>query len=332
MIKRIAFVLLLIIPFIHNACKNDLDLLSDYKEQIVCFGILNPDDTVHYIRVSKVFLGEGNALVFAQTEDSIQLSPSRMEVRISRIQNGTEAQYWILTPDTSIPREEGVFLFPRQVVYRGAFPVLTDGSTYKLTVTDLVTGYSTWSETTVAKDVQHNTPTGFQFLNFENEGSIGFVFTSGQYTRRVQLKIRFWYDEKFIYDTTQTAQKYVDWYIGETDAYSTAGGEAIGINVVRRNFLNMLANNIEVNNLVRRYSKRIDLYYTSAHDDLVTYIKVQQASAGSTQELPEYTNMHDGLGLFTTRNTTIYTNFHIDQDTQYALATEDILQGLNFVY
>jgi len=330
--KRIAIALLLIIPFLHNACKNDIDLLTDYKEQIVCFGILNPDDTVHYIRVSKVFVGEGSALEFAQIQDSIQLTPAQMEVRISRIQNGTESQFWILSPDTSIPREEGIFLYPQQIVYRGAFPVLTDGSTYKITITDLVSGYSTWSETTVVKDVQHNSPTGFQFMNFEDAGSIGFVFTSGLHARRYSLKLRFWYDEKFIYDTTQTAQKYVDWNIGEIDSYSTFGGESMGINVVRRNFLNVLANNIEVNNLVRRYSKRIDLYYTSAHDDLVTFIKVQQASAGSTQELPEYTNMHDGLGLFTTRNTSIFTNFHIDSDTQYALATETILQNLNFVY
>lgn len=329
--KRLLLLLILVIPFLHNACKNDLDVLGEYEEKIVCFGILNPNDTAHYIRVSKVFLGEGNALVYAQTQDSIQLRPENMEVRITHLQNGVETQYWILQTDTSIPRDEGIFLNPHQVVYRGAFPVLTDGSTYKLTVTDLITGYVTSCETTVVKDVVHSSPNTLQFLNFEDAGAIGFHFSSGTFSRRTKLTIRFYYDEQFIYDTTQTSIRYVDWEIGEAETFSDLGGENLFINVQRNNFMNMLANKIEPNPLVRRISRRVDLYYLSAHDDLVTYIKVQQANAGSSTELPEFTNMENGLGLFTTRNTTIVTNFHLDQDTQYALATLPLLNDLNFI-
>lgn len=329
--RALPFLFLLLIPFLHNGCKNDIDLIGEYKEQFVCFGILSPDDTAHYVRVSKVFLGEGNALLFAQTQDSIQLRPERMEVRITRLLGGNEMQYWVLQPDTSIPREEGVFVFPRQVIYRAAFPVLTDGSTYKLTVTDLVTGYVTTSETTIVKDVQHTNPNSLQMLNFRSAGSIGFYFTTGKFARRYQLKIRFWYDEQFIYDTTQVSTRYVDWYLGETDSYSTQGNESLRISVVRTNFLNMLRNNITPNTQIRRVSKRIDLHYTSAHDDLVTYIKVQQANAGSSTELPEFTNMENGLGLFTSRNLSVFPNFYLDQDTRYELATNPMLNNLNFV-
>jgi hypothetical protein len=328
--KRILLLLLIAVPFLHNACRNDIDLLADYEEKIVCFGILNPNDTAHYIRVSKVFLGEGNALVFAQTQDSIQLRPENMEVRISRIQNGNEAQYWILQPDSSIPREEGVFLYPEQIVYRGAFPVLTDGSLYRLTVTDLVTGYVTTSETEIVKDLNHTSP-GSQFLNFENEGAIGFRFNTGAYGRRYQLSIRFWYEEQFLYDTSQVSLRYIDWPVGEVDSYSFTGGENLQINVMRRSFFNMLAATVEPNTLVRRVSKKCDLYYTSAHDDLVTYIKVQQANAGSASELPEFTNMENGLGLFTSRNLTIVPNFLLDQDTKYELTVNETVAALNFV-
>lgn len=329
--KRLLLLVILSIPFLHNSCKNDLDVLGDYEEKIVCFGVLNPNDTAHFIRVSRVFMGEGNALEYAQIQDSIQLRPENMEVRITRLLSGTEMQYWILQPDTSVPRDEGIFLNPHQIVYRGAFPVLTDGSTYKLTVTNLITGYVTSSETTVVRDVVHSSPNQMQQLNFENEGVISFYFSTGQYARRTQLTLRFYYDEQFIYDTSQTSLRYVDWEIGEAESFSTNGGENLFIVVQRNNFLNMLVNKIEPNPLVRRVSRRVDLYYLSAHDDLATYIKVQQANAGSSTELPEFTNMQNGLGLFTTRNSTIITNFHLDQDTQYALATLDQLSDLNFV-
>lgn len=331
MIKRLAIALLLIIPFIHNSCKNDLDLLDDYEEKIVCYGVLSPDDTSHYIRVSKVFLGEGNALVFAQNQDSIQLAPQDMEVRITRLLNGTEMSYWILQPDTSIPREPGVFLAPTQIVYKGTFPVLTDGSTYKLTVTDLRTGYVCTSETHVVRDLVHTNPSVLGALNFENEGTIGFYFNTPLYGKRYQLTIRFYYDEQFIYDTTEVSTRYVDWIIGESESVTDAGGEHLFVSVTRTNFINMLANKVEVNPLVRRVSKKMDLMYTSASDDMVTYMKVQEANNSSSADLPQFTNISNGLGLFTTRNLTIAPNFHIDQDTQYELVTSSLLQNLNFV-
>lgn len=331
MIKRIAIALLLIIPFIHNSCRNDLDLLTDYEEKLVCYGILCPDDTAHYVRVSKVFLGEGNALLFAQNEDSIQLNPQDLEVRITRILNGNEMSYWILQPDTSIPREEGVFLWPHQTIYRGVFPVLTDGSTYRLTATNLRTGYQVNSETDVVRELVHTNPNVLSFLNFENTGSIGFYFQTPVHGKQYQLALRFYYDEQFIYDTTQISTRYVDWVIGTTESISDAGSENMSIAVARTNFINMLANNVEINPLVRRVSKKIDLIYTSASDDMVTYMKVQIANNSSAADLPQFTNIENGLGLFTTRNRTYVPGFHLDQDTQYELVTSELLQDLNFV-
>jgi hypothetical protein len=331
MMKRIAIALLLIIPFIHNSCKNDLELLDSYQEKIVCYGIISPDDTAHYVRVSKAFLGEGNALVFAQNEDSIQLDPQNMEVRITQLFNGNEMSYWILQPDTSIPREEGTFLWPNQIVYRGVFPVLTDGSTYRLTVTDLRTGYVVTSETHIVRDLVHNNPNVQSFLNFENAGSIGFYFHTPLYGKRYRLALRFYYDEQFIYDTTEVSTRYVDWVIGETESITNEGSENLVIGVVRTNFINMLANNVEVNPLVRRVSKKIDLIYTSASEDMVTYMNVQIANSSSSADLPQFSNVENGLGLFTSRNTTTIPNFHIDQDTQYELVTNSLLANLNFV-
>ncbi len=331
MIKRIAIALLLIIPFIHNSCKNDLDLLTDYEEKIVCYGILCPDDTAQYIRVSKVFLGEGNALQFAQNQDSIQLEIQNMEVRITRLLNGNEMSYWILQPDSSIPREEGTFLWPHQVLYRGNFPVLTDGSTYRLTVTDLVTGYIATSETQIVRELQHTNPNVLTALNFENEGSIGFYFQTPLFGKRYNLTIRFYYDEQFISDTTQVSTRYVDWIIGDLESITDEGGENLLLAVQRTNFLRMLVNNIPVNPAVRRISKKMDLIYTTAAEDLITYMKVQIANNTSSADLPQFSNVDNGLGLFTSRNITVFPNYHIDQDTQYALVTEALVQDLNFV-
>lgn len=330
--KRLLFFLVVFSSFVYQACKNDIDILDNYEEKIVCYGILNPKDTAHYIRIEKVFLGEGNALVMAQNQDSVQLRPEDMEVRITRMLNGNEMSFWILEPDSSIPRDPGIFLSPHQLVYRGAFPVLTDGSTYLLTVTNLRTGFQARSETKVVRDVALTSPAStMQPLNFENATTMGFHFTSPRFGKAYLLTVRFFYDEQFIYDTTQVSTKYVDWVIGETESLRDDGGEFLLINVRRDNFLRVLANNIEEDPLVRRISKTVSIIFTSASEDMVLYMRVQEANNNSSADLPIFSNIENGLGLFTTRNTTTIPNFRLDQDTQYELMTNELVQDLNFV-
>lgn len=330
--KRVLFISVVFLSFAYQACKNDIDLIDNYHEAMVCYGILNPKDTAHYIRVSKVFLGEGDATVMAQNQDSIQLRPEDMEVRITHLFNGNEVEYWILQPDSSIPRDPGIFLYPNQIVYRGAFPVLTDGSTYRLTVTNLHTGFQSTSETPIVKDVQQTAPVNTQQpINFEDESTIGITFKTPRFGKEYLLTIRFYYDEQFIYDTTEVSTKYVDWIIGQTQSLTDEGGENLMIVTNRSNLLRVLANNIAYDPLVRRVSKSISFIYTSASDDMVTYMAVQEANNNSAADLPTYTNIENGWGLFASRNTTTYNNFHIDQDTQYALVNDPIVETLNFV-
>ncbi len=330
--KKIVYIVLGFFLFTQQACENELDVLADYKQFIVCYGILNPTDSIHYIKVSKVFVGEGNALEMAQVQDSIQLRPENMEVRMTRMLNGVEMSYWILSPDSLIPREEGIFHNPHQILYRGIFPVFVDGSRYRITITDLQTGFVAYSETEVVRDVIQTEPVSvWQPLNFEDTTVASFRFVSPSHGKKYQLAIRFYYDEQFIFDTSQVSQKYVDWIIGYTESATDDGGENMRINVRRDNFFRMLANNVPINPMVRRVSGRLDFVYVSVTDDFVTYMKVQDANDNSAADIPPFTNVTNGLGLFTTRNTTTISNFHLDVDTQYALVTSTVVEDLNFV-
>ncbi|MBK8876748.1 MAG: hypothetical protein IPN13_23830 [Bacteroidetes bacterium] len=40
-----------------SACDNDIDLLAPYKEIGVVYGLINPKDTVQYVRIQRAFLG-----------------------------------------------------------------------------------------------------------------------------------------------------------------------------------------------------------------------------------------------------------------------------------
>lgn len=329
---RRLFPFTLFLFFLWSGCKNDLDVLSDYKDGIVTYAVLDPIDTVHYVRISKVFLGEGNALVFAQQPDSIGFPIGTVDVKIQQWQNGQLMQTYQLYADTSIPRDSGIFLNPYQVLYRGVFPVLKDGSIYKLVVIDLRKGTSITAETTIAQDpVMVSPATTTVPLKLWDSTQIGFKFKTGTYGKRYNFKIRFHYTEQFLYDTTQTSEHYVDWEMGTTDATTADGNELLSYFVRRDRFLTFCGTQIPVKNYVRRISGKIDFMFIAAAPELSNYIEVQIANSNSNTDIPPYSNITGGYGLFSSRTTTVIPNYTIDSDTKNALRLSTQTQALNFV-
>ena len=59
---------------------------------------------------------------------------------------------------------------------------------------------------------------------------------------------------------------------------------------------------LEVTNpdLIRRFQK-VDLFLTAGTSDLHNYIQVNEPITGIVQQRPEFTNINNGIGLFTSR-------------------------------
>lgn len=66
------------------SCKNEVKVNANWKEIIVVYGLLDPIDTVQFIRVEKAFLDEKTgALEIAKIADSLYLDSA--EVILSRL-------------------------------------------------------------------------------------------------------------------------------------------------------------------------------------------------------------------------------------------------------
>ena len=70
-------------------------------------------------------------------------------------------------------------------------------------------------------------------------------------------------------------------------------------------FFNFLRLNIEKDDTKVRYFNSIDLVMTVGSEDLDTYIKVNKPITGIVQERPHFTNVNNGIGLFSSRYTKI---------------------------
>jgi len=72
-------------------------------------------------------------------------------------------------------------------------------------------------------------------------------------------------------------------------------------------FFDILSNNIPVNMNLDREFKRFELVFSAGGQDIYYYINVNKPSIGIIQKKPEYSNIENALGVFSSRNQNIIT-------------------------
>jgi hypothetical protein len=76
----------------------------------------------------------------------------------------------------------------------------------------------------------------------------------------------------------------------------------------------------------------MDIQIWCAGHELEEFVKIAQANTGitSTQDIPTYTNLSEGLGIFTSRNVATHTGFKIGTVTLDSLRNGIVTKDLNF--
>ncbi|MEM6264218.1 MAG: hypothetical protein AAGI38_17005 [Bacteroidota bacterium] len=96
---------------LYGGCSTEVDINADPQDIYAVYGILDPGDSVQYIRISQAFLVEGDALEYAKENDQ-----SVKELRISLEGNGKVYEATEVADVSKVPAD-GTF-FPTQTVYR----------------------------------------------------------------------------------------------------------------------------------------------------------------------------------------------------------------------
>jgi len=88
-------------------------------------------------------------------------------------------------------------------------------------------------------------------------------------------------------------------------------------------FFNFLALNLDKNQSVIRYFNEIDMIMTVGSEDLETYINVNKPITGIVQERPQFTNINNGIGLFSSRFKKIRFDYDLTSSTLDYLKSVD---------
>ena len=295
--------IVLILPFL-NSCKIDFSVNADWKDITIVYGLISQSDSIHYLKITKAFLGQGNALTYAKISDSSNYRPGDLNVRIDVLdENNQNIGSLPFSPDTIHTKEPGdsIFYFPDQLVYKSN-ATLKQTYTYNLVIHNNLTGNEVTAKTALVNTFSIITPDEFTRPAFMPGENSSVEWTSAKGGKRYQLVIRFHYTENPINHPDSVKSKSIDWLVFSNElSRSATGGEDMIKTISGNAFYFLLAARIPVNPDLKRTAGKLDYIFSVASDDLNTYMEVTEPSTSIVQYRPPFTNIINGIGLFSSR-------------------------------
>lgn len=279
---------------IFNSCSTDVDIYADYKEISIVYGLLDSDSDTTFLKVTKAFSGPGNALIFAQNADSSNYQ-YKLDVKLKGIKNGVENQTITFDTITLNTKQAGdsIFYYPKQLVYYTT-ETLSDENNYQLEINrkgDIIS-----SETDMISSFSISYPN--RTINFIGDKEINWK--SGDNGKRYEVRLIFNYKELMPNSIDTTFGK-IEMYMGSRKAETLNGGESLYIPYSGDMFYSAVAGELEEVLNIKRWAGKVDVVISSASQEFDTYLEVNSGNTGLLSEVPVYTNINGGYGIFASR-------------------------------
>ncbi len=333
--KIIVFALSLI-TLIISSCSNDLKINAPWKDVTVVFGLLNKDETTHYIRISKAFLGEGDALEFASQFDSLYYKPELLEVKVEEMLNGIVSRTFICEPEFDIAKDPGIFSAPSQILYKfstSSTQKINPNASFRLTVKNNSSGNTVTSESVLVKNLILSSPNAnIPEINIYPQNTTTIKWKTAENGKMYELFLRFKYREFSELNPTDIVSKIVEINLGRITTDLTEGGKEMSMNIANSTIYQTLASSIpaaSIESPMVRIADSLQFQINVAAEDLTTYLNVNQPSNTIAQERPQFSNITNGLGIFSSRVALIRT-LYLNDFTVDSLRGNPQTEGINW--
>ena len=303
----------LISLLIFTGCETEFSVIAPWEDITVVYGLVNPNDSIHYIKINKAFLGKADANSMAQIRDSSEYNPSELEVKVVEIKDGAWKEVYELSAITDTNKPSGIFYAPEHTIYTFFANSLDTDNELALIIENTVTNKEVYGQSPMINPassfkVNNGTP-DIPFV----QGNGDFLdpvakWKSAQDGKRYQLTMRFNYIERNL-DSGNESNKYIELTFPTTNSSDVDGGEEMSVVIRAEEFFNKIKSDllpVSPSNNVERCIGYLDFYLDIGTEDLNTYIEVNEPSSGIVQEKPEFTNIvdekgNDQVGIFTCR-------------------------------
>jgi len=328
--RFLVFLTLLLIILV--SCETDFDITSGWKDITVVYGMIDQSDSVHLIKINKAFLGNGNALQYATIEDSSSYK-GNLEVKLIEKRNGSIYNTIFFDTTSVYTKDSGLFYYPHQVLYKSNAQLSSEG-VYSLNIRNKVTGKVISATTPLIQDFSIDKPrpgaTAFEFKRSITTEQ-NFSWVSAVNGKRYQITVRFFFKESSA--PGDTVIRSVEWVQGTEKSEDATGGQSMTDSYFNEKFFSTCINQIPYADASKeaavdtRQVLHVDFIFTVIGDEMNTYLEVNEPSNSVLQEKPEYTNITNGIGIFSCRFSKIRTK-KLGESTELDLIA---IENLKFV-
>lgn len=292
------------------SCSTDFDIEAEWKDIPIVYGFLSTQDTAHYIRVEKAFLEPGgNALEIAQLADSLYYDPS-VTIALEKINTGE--RFLMDRVDGNLEgytRIEGPFATAPNILYKIAKSAinLKSEDEVRLVIERGDNLEPVTAETTVIGDLEllENLPRDpVNFGAYNTELRLGWEVSPA--ARLFDLRFLLHYRESDPNQTSNLLPKTLEFILSRSIEREN---ESIRVSYFLRSgdFFQFLGSALPVLSAGFRVFDGIDIQVVGAGEEFLELTKIGQANLGitSANEVPIYTNLSEGRGIFSSKATSI---------------------------
>ena len=315
------YILGIFVVLFFASCDNELDLVADFKEVPIVYGLLDQNAEAQYIRVERAFIDRViTPKEIAQNPDSLYYD----DITVKVINKNTNVEYILEKVDGNeegLPREDGLFATSPNYLYKlntADFP-MNVGDSIELEIGGVYEDRVVSATTDILKKPFFVTPNNLRFergrelsVNWKPEEdptiySAAFIFNITEINNGV------------IRDTA------IRWEV-------VNNSDRVRLEVEGESFYTFLRGALEANSNITRLMNNAEFELISGNIDLADYIRVGQANLGITSsgEIPTYTNLSDGLGVFGSRTIDHRFDISFRDSTIDSLRGSVITKDLNF--
>lgn len=340
--KIFLFIVVIASAIFYPSCANDIDLTSEWRDIPIVYGLISTSDSANYIRVEKAFIdNEISALELAQIPDSLYYE--NISVQIKSLDPNNPTTYNFVRVNGNLEgfvREEGIFADSPNYIYKleTSPGELVGAQDYELMInrgdnTTLVTATEM-----LVDDIEitkpDNDPDDADPISWEQSGlNIKWRGSNGAQIFDVTLFLHI--EEKDQSNPANDRIVTLEWKIEENQPAEYANGQVrMDTRLTKTDLFQYLNSNLDVNPTVARQFLSFDLLITGGGQALTDYINTGNANTGitSTQVIPTYSNLSEGFGIFSSRNSQLQEGYVLSGPAIDSIRNNTLTKDLNFQF
>ena len=343
---------------VFSSCEPKVNLIGEYEEKPLIYGLLDPSESVHLFRIQKAFLGEESAFIMAQNPDSSYFKYEDLFVELVEYDGSDETNRWVLdtininNKETGNPDDEEVDFFgPSQRLYKyeGTLDVDREyeitlkkrpvGMAGEMTIANMDTvtqladsrisliGLGSFRFENPNQNLANSSSRKMTLVNQSGEG-IQYVvkFRQAENVGQYEVWLRFHFRE--IRNNVEEL-KSIEWLARQVDIdVDNQGLTEIQVPITAEEIYSQIGSEVpEESDVIRKIGKAddapadpypteidghtqdFDIVIRMAGNELFEYMEINDPnSSGVLQDKPVYTNINNGLGVFSSRSQVDFLN------------------------